>query len=173
LTFLKKYDRIKQKIKGWKIMRDKIYNEIIKTINKYKEEKDIFEKIKPVLESYEGKILNKRITTLLAREYPEYFYNLKKEYSTYLTVSKINRGVVFQLYLGYEAYQKKFTMKNVYDNNPWLKEFDKNINDLYKGLEVLDELLEERERIEKIKKEFDDKLEQYKIGYLIKSVYGK
>jgi len=140
-------------------------------INKYitdcKRSIGILEAVMPTLERYEGKMLNKRLATLVTKDtgYTCFFstnYNLLN-----LEIWERSWNEKIQIFLGCKGQDTRFTMELFNKHNRALSLYHEQLRNYEVSLSFVDEWCTRLETIERLKEELEADSRVYGVNYIM------
>jgi hypothetical protein len=155
---------------GGKIMVNRAYKreQIEGYIKNSKANLAILNAILPVLERFEGKVMNKRLATAITKETGITASFTKDMILQHLTVWRTNYNDSLRLFLGYTGRDTKFTMEMFYERNPGITKYQEWIDGYEIALTKLDGWCERLEVIERLKKELEAEADEYGVSGIMR-----
>ena len=128
---------------------------------------DILEQVIPVLKSYEGKVINKRLPNLISKETGLFCY-LNNNYSLQnLEIWKTTSNEKIQIFLGYKGQDTRFSMELFNRGSRSLDTIKMDLKGYKQALSKIDEWKEKIDAIKSLKDELESDANLYGVRYII------
>jgi len=138
---------------------------------------DIYNKIHPALLAYDGKAMNKRLETAVAKYCPEFNVRFSREYDMYhLYIWRQNKSYndygSIHLHLGflYEPEDSRFTMDQMVKRNTWLENMVETLHKYKEGMKKVEEWVNRRNEINRMENQLYNDMSEYQCSYIFKAV---